>query len=118
MGAPRTEITERIFTGLCEIWATKSEIAHVFGCSEDTVERWCKRELGCSFADAYKIRAVRGKISLRRTQLKLSEKSPSMAIWLGKQYLGQTDKPGRKTEVGMLPELIDGLRKPVGEEKP
>lgn len=118
MGAPRTEITERIFTGLCEIWATEKEIAHVFGCSVDTIERWCRRELGCSFADAYKKRAVIGNISLRRTQLRLSEKSPAMAIWLGKQYLGQTDKPVRKTGVGMLPELIDGLMEHVEEEEP
>ena len=33
-----------------------------------------------------------GKISLRRTQFRLAEKSAGMAIWLGKQYLGQTDK--------------------------
>ena len=31
------------------------------------------------------------KISLRRNQLKLSEKSASMAIFLGKNYLGQRD---------------------------
>ena len=32
-----------------------------------------------------------GKISLRRKQWQLAEKSASMAIWLGKQYLGQRD---------------------------
>ena len=31
------------------------------------------------------------KIKLRRNQFKLSEKSASMAIWLGKQYLNQRD---------------------------
>lgn len=31
------------------------------------------------------------KIKLRRNQLKLSEKSAAMAIWLGKQYLGQRE---------------------------
>ena len=30
-------------------------------------------------------------MSLRRTQFKLAEKNPTMAIWLGKQYLGQRD---------------------------
>ena len=33
-----------------------------------------------------------GKIALRRFQLQQAEKNPTMAIWLGKQYLGQTDK--------------------------
>lgn len=30
-------------------------------------------------------------MSLRRTQFKLAEKNPTMAIFLGKQYLGQRD---------------------------
>ena len=33
------------------------------------------------------------KIKLRRNQLKLSEKSASMAIWLGKQMLDQKENP-------------------------
>lgn len=33
-----------------------------------------------------------GKISLRRAQFKLAKKSANMAIWLGKQWLGQQDK--------------------------
>ncbi len=116
MSRQRVEITERIFNGLCEIWATEAEIAHVFGCSVDTLERWCKRELGCSFAEAYKNRASFGNISLRRSQLRLSEKDASMAIWLGKVYLGQTDKPRRTRETGKLPELIADLREPMGGE--
>ena len=40
-----------------------------------------------------------------------------MAIWLGKLYLGQTDKPRRMRETGKLPELIDGLREPVRIEE-
>lgn len=33
------------------------------------------------------------KIQLRKNQLDLSKKSAAMAIWLGKQYLGQRDQP-------------------------
>lgn len=33
------------------------------------------------------------RIQLRRNQLALSEKNAAMAIWLGKQYLGQSDNP-------------------------
>lgn len=32
------------------------------------------------------------KIRIRRNQLKLSEKSAAMAIFLGKNYLGQSDE--------------------------
>ena len=44
------------------------------------------------FIDSYKKGFSVGKISLRRTQFRLAEKSAAMAIWLGKQYLGQTEK--------------------------
>lgn len=43
------------------------------------------------FVNAYKKGAENGKMSLRRTQFTLAKKSPAMAIWLGKQYLGQRD---------------------------
>lgn len=91
-GRKRIEIDERIFKKLCGIFCTKEEIAGVFDCSEDTIERWCKRTYGLKFADVYKKESAKGKMSLRRNQFKLSEKSAAMAIFLGKQYLGQKDQ--------------------------
>lgn len=41
-----------------------------------------------------------GKASLRRHQFKLAESNASMAIFLGKNWLGQTDKQEVKTELG------------------
>lgn len=91
-GRPRIDIDFEQFKGLCAIMCTEEEIAHWFRCSVDTIERWCKRELKLSFADAYKKYSVGGKISIRRYQMKMAEHNATMAIWLGKQYLGQTDK--------------------------
>ena len=91
-GRPRIDIDVEQFKGLCSIQCTLTEIANWFKCSEDTIERWCKRELKLSFAEAYKKYSVGGKISLRRYQMRLAEHNATMAIWLGKQYLGQTDK--------------------------
>lgn len=45
------------------------------------------------FAEAFKKHSGQGKIALRRNQLRLSEKSAAMAIWLGKQWLGQVESP-------------------------
>ena len=92
MARPRIEIDMEQFKGLCNIQCTLVEIADWFKCSEDTIERWCKRELKMGFAEAYKKYSVGGKISLRRWQMKMAEHNCTMAIWLGKQYLGQTDK--------------------------
>lgn len=88
---PRKEIDKDIFIKLCGLFCTQEEIAGFFDCSVDTIERWCKRELGIGYAEAFKKHSAAGKISLRRKQFKLADKSAAMAIFLGKNYLGQTD---------------------------
>lgn len=90
-GRPRKEIDKKIFENLCGLQCTLEEIAGVFDCSADTIERWCKREYKQTFAETYKKHSAKGKTSLRRTQFKLAEKSAAMAIFLGKNYLGQKD---------------------------
>ena len=91
MARPKIEIDANQFKKLCSIQCTLSEIASWFKCSEDTIERWCLREFDMNFADAYKTFSADGKISLRRNQFRMAEHNVSMAIWLGKQYLGQRD---------------------------
>lgn len=97
MARPRKEIDKEQFEKLCAIQCTLKEIAGWFKCSEDTIENWCKRtykdEHGnpVGFSDTYKKYSVDGKISLRRFQFRMAERSASMAIWLGKQWLGQRD---------------------------
>lgn len=91
-GRPPKEIDKRTFENLCKIQCTEQEIAGIFECHIDTVDAWCRRTYGEGFSKTYKIYAEQGKASLRRTQFKLAEKSPAMAIFLGKNMLGQTDK--------------------------
>jgi len=51
-------------------------------------------------AEAFDYGAEEGKASLRRTQWLMAQRNPAMAIWLGKQWLGQRDKADLKvTEV-------------------
>lgn len=90
-GRPRKEINEKLFEHLCAIQCTEKEICAVLGCCEDTLNAWCKRTYKMTFSDTYKSKKMLGKSSLRRTQFRLAEKSASMAIWLGKQYLDQKD---------------------------
>ena len=91
MARPRKEIDKTEFEKLCGLLCTQEEIADWFDCSVDTLERWCKREYGVTFAEAYKKYMGRGKIALRRYQMNLAKESAPMAIWLGKQILGQRD---------------------------
>jgi hypothetical protein len=46
-------------------------------------------------------------MSLRRAQFKLAETNASMAIFLGKQYLGQKDYPNDRGDGGEVKVIID-----------
>lgn len=91
MGRPRIEINKEEFEKLCALLCSEEEIASWFDVSVDTLCRWCKREYSVTFAEIYKTKSEKGRIALRRYQFKLAEKYPAMAIFLGKQYLGQRD---------------------------
>lgn len=71
---------------LAYIQCTKTEMCAVLGVDGKTLNKYK------GFSEAYKKGLEQGKSSLRRMQWKLAEKNTAMAIWLGKQYLGQTDR--------------------------
>lgn len=91
MGRPRKEIKQKEFENLCGIQCTKLEICAFFDVTDKTLESWCKRTYHAGFSEVFSQKRGMGKISLRRKQWQLAEKSASMAIWLGKQYLNQRD---------------------------
>jgi len=92
-GRPRKEIDKREFEKLCMLQCTRTEICSWFNVSEPTLIDWCKRTYdGQDFLTVFNQKREGGKISLRRMQWQLAEKSPAMAIFLGKNHLGQTDK--------------------------
>lgn len=91
MGRPRKEIKQKEFENLCGIQCTKLEICAFFDVTDKTLESWCKRTYHAGFSEVFAQKRGMGKISLRRKQWQLAEKSASMAIWLGKQYLEQRD---------------------------
>lgn len=91
-GRPPKIINAEQFEALCKIQCTEAEICSVINCDEVTLNKWCKETYGVGFSQIYKEKKLGGKASLRRMQWKLAEKNATMSIWLGKQYLGQTDK--------------------------
>lgn len=97
-GRPRIELDSAEIEKLCRLNCTMDEIAAFFGCSTDTIERRMKEDEDLKLA-IERGRAT-GKISLRRKQFQILEdsNSASMAIWLGKQLLGQRDNLDVTTE--------------------
>ena len=91
MGRPRKEIDAVQFEKLCYLQCTEDEICNFFEITDKTLNNFCKREYGATFSEVFKQKRGKGKISLRRAQFALAKKNATMAIWLGKQYLGQKD---------------------------
>ena len=98
MGRPTKEFDQKTFEDLVGIGCGADEICWFFRDSTgkianiDTLSRWCRRKYGVTFQEFRKQNgAMMLKIKLRQNQLKLSATSAPMAIFLGKQYLGQRD---------------------------
>ena len=107
MARPRFIIDYETVEKLAHIQCTYGEIASFLGCSVDKLKR------DEEFITRYKKGAEGGRMSLRRYQFKLAEKNVAMAIWLGKQYLGQRDNidVGNANEISKLDELLAEVKK-------
>lgn len=112
-------IDKKKFENLCGLQCTLEEVCGFFDINDKTLNSWCKKTYGTTFYEVFKEKRGIGKISLRRMQWKLAEKNPSMAIFLGKQYLGQKDKI-EYTDDGMksINENINNIANLLNNPKP
>ena len=75
---------------LSAMQCTDEEIAAWFGVTTRTIER---RRKNAKFAEVMSRGKAKGRISVRRAQLKLLEAgNATMGVWLGKNILGQVDE--------------------------
>lgn len=78
---------------LCAIQCTGEECASILGMDYDTLNNRLKEDGFGGFSDYFTLKSATGKMSLRRRQYTLAEEgNPTMLIWLGKQWLGQSEK--------------------------
>lgn len=112
-------IDKKVFENLCGLQCTLLEICDFFDVEDDTLNSWCKKTYGTTFSEVFKLKRGKGQISLRRMQWKLAEKNAAMAIFLGKQYLGQKDKI-EYTDDGMksINENINNIANLLNNPKP
>lgn len=117
-GRPKTEYDVKQFVDLIGIGCGQEEICWWFRdvtgkpANIDTISRWCVRTFGMNFQEYRRQNgAMALKIKLRRNQLKLSEHSAAMAIFLGKNYLGQVDSNDKADrDMGTLEKLDELLK--------
>lgn len=92
-GRPRLILNEHgkeLILKLSNVMCTDEEIADMLGCDIDTLKAKHNIE---AFSESYKKGRSQAKSSLRKWQFQNAKNgNASLQIWLGKQYLGQTDK--------------------------
>lgn len=119
-GRPRKKITRDAFQKLCKLQCTEEEIVGFLDCSVDTLQRWVKENYdGETFAVVYKKYAAGGRVSLRRRQWALAEHNATMAIWLGKQHLGQRETINVAADAEQLDKLdaiLQGVKAAAGSK--
>ena len=109
-GRPIFDFTPKLLEqikDLASYMCTKAEIARIIGCSESTIQR---NQLA---QESYELGVAQAKKSIRKTQFDIATKlnSSIMAMWLGKVYLGQTDKIQNTDENIPLP-IYDIVEEP------
>ena len=100
MARPRKEVDSEQVEKLAALQCTLEEIAAFVGVDKSTISR--------RFATEIKEGREKGKTSLRRYQFELAKKSAAMAIFLGKNYLGQSDQ--QNVVIQEMPEIKIGVR--------
>src|SRR5574337_2035678 len=98
VGCPEKQIDWTLFEQLCSIQCTQSEMASMLKVHPDTLRDHVKDHYGEEFSTVYIKYSETGKCSLRRNQFVLSKTNTAMAIWLGKQWLGQKEPENKSTE--------------------
>ena len=121
MGAPIKDIDFRDFEKCCQMQCTQEEIAGWFEIDEETLVKRVTEHYNKTFSEVYKKYSAGGKCSLRRRQFRRAANGDRvMMIWLGKQYLGQSDKVEQKvTEINLsdVPDYeIEALIKRYGKK--
>ena len=96
-----SELGMELIEKLAGLMCTDEEIAAMMSDQHEriSVDTLTNENNGKTFAECKEKGQAQGKASLRRNQFKLSEVNAAMAIFLGKNWLGQTDKQEVKTKL-------------------
>lgn len=106
-GRPNKEIDQKQFESLCGLQCTEQEICDFFEVTHKTLTSWCKRTYGQSFSQVFSKKRGTGKISLRRAQMQAAlGGNTTMLIWLGRNYLGQSEKDKTESQAVELVKVI------------
>jgi len=109
-GRPKINIDLNLVEQLATIQCTQEEIAQVLGVSVRTLQR------NKEFCQLYKKGQDEGRASLRRYQWKAAAGGDrTMLVWLGKQYLSQSDATTTKHTGDIGITIVDDVKSKMRE---
>lgn len=94
-GRPQAKIDLAELEKLAGLQCTQEDVAAWFGVSVNTIKRRLRE---AEYREVWDAGLGKGRVSLRRKQMALADKNATMAIFLGKQYLGQRDVAALEVE--------------------
>jgi hypothetical protein len=118
-GRPKKTFDKDLFEDYIGLGLTQEEICWLFrdhsgkSANVDTLSRWCKREYKMTFAEYHKkYGGMMRNYKLRRYQIELAKTNAAMAIFLGKNYLGQKDsfETVDNSSIEHLDQILKGVR--------
>jgi len=99
-GRPKFKFDYEAVTKLALIGCTDTDVAFISGCSPDTIQRRLKKDdkTGLCADEELRLALAKGRAQRRKSihakQFEVAMRGNcTMLIWLGKNYLGQTDNP-------------------------
>ncbi len=101
------ELDKEQFEEMCRLHFSQAAIARKFGIDPKTLSRWCKRTYKVPFSAVLDQKRLEGERLLVRTALEQAEKTPSVLIFLLKNWCKYSDNPKDEASGndGLVPEL-------------
>ncbi len=101
-GPKPKQIDWAMFDKLCMFHCTREEICNWFEVTDKTLSARCMEEYGLKFSALFRQKRSKGKVSLRRSQMQNAlGGNTAMQIFLGKNYLDQSDNKQEKEDVSL-----------------
>ena len=113
----KTEKFKEVFKDLCKIQCTESEICAAFGETKESINKKCVEAYNDDFDTCYRKFKALGLITIRLNQYRLAKNNQRMADFLGKQYLGQSDKVEKAFDASAINALNKEILESIVEER-
>ena len=96
MGRPRKDFGDKEWDKVniaCQFKMPAKDVAGILECSVDTLENRIREKYDCTFSEFREQKMATTNLNLFSKQVSVAlEGNVTMLIWLGKNYLNQTDK--------------------------